>query len=140
MSLFIVDASVATKWFVEEEYGQAALDILDESNQLHAPDFMLLEIGSIVCKWIRRGVVTPAEGSGLRDALHLYPIKYHPFHSYLDSAFAIAVQTGQSIYDCLYITLASLLEARMVTADRRLYEGLANGPFAEKIVWIEEAT
>lgn len=139
MSIFIVDASVAAKWFVDEEYGQAALEILDESNQLHAPDFMLLEIDSIVCKWIRRDVVTPAEGSGLRDALRLYPIKYHPFKSYLDPAFAIAVRTGQSIYDCLYITLASLLEARMVTADRRLYEGLANGPFANYVVWIEEA-
>ena len=139
MSLLIVDASVAAKWFVEEEYGQAALEILDQSNQLHAPDFMLLEIDSIVCKWIRRDVLTAAEGSGLRDALRHYPIEYHPFNSYLDSAFAIAVQTGQSIYDCLYVALASLLEARMVTADRRLYEGLANGPFADYVVWIGEA-
>ena len=139
MSLFIVDASVAAKWFVEEEYGQAALEILDQSTRLHAPDFMLLEIDSIVCEWIRRHILTAAEGSGLRDALRHYPIAYHQFNSYLDSAFAIAVQTGQSIYDCLYIALASLLEARMVTADRRLYEGLANGPFANYVVWIEEA-
>jgi len=139
VSVFIVDASVAAKWFVDEEYAQAALNMLEKSNQLHAPDFMLLEIDSIVSKWVRRGVVTPAEGSEIRDALRRYPIQFHPFTTFLDSAFAIAIQTGQSVYDCLYITLASLLEAKMVTADRRLIEGLANGPFAKYVMWIEDA-
>ena len=136
MSVFIVDASVAAKWFIEEEYGEAALSILDENNQLHAPDFLLLEIDSIICKWTRRGIVTPAEGSDLRDALRRYPIQHHPFISFLDSAFAIANQTGQSVYDCLYVALAPLLKARMVTADRRLYEGLKNGPFKKHVVWV----
>ena len=138
MSVFIVDASVAAKWFVEEEYGEAALSILDESNQLHAPDFLLLEMDSIICKWTRRGVITPAEGSDLRDALRSYPIQHHPFISFLDPAFAIANQTGQSIYDCLYVALALLLKARMVTADRRLYEGLKKGQFEKHTVWIED--
>ena len=138
MSVFIVDASVAAKWFIEEKYGEAALSVLDESNQLHAPDFLLLEMDSIICKWTRRGIITPAEGSNLRDALRRYPIQHHPFISFLDSAFAIANQTGQSIYDCLYVALAPLLKAKMVTADSRLYGGLANGPFAKYVVWIEE--
>lgn len=139
MSVIVVDASVAAKWFVEEEFSAAAFEILDESNQLHAPDFMLLEMDSILCKWGRRGLVTPSEASGVRDALRRYPIQLHSFTSFLDPAFAIAVQTGQTIYDCLYIALASLLDARTVTADRRLYQGLANGPFADYVVWIEEA-
>ncbi len=136
MSVFIVDASVAAKWFVEEEYGQAALAVLDDSNQLHAPDFLLLEIDSIICKWTRRGVVTLAEGSDLREAFRRYPIQHHPFISFLDSAFAIANQTGQSVYDCLYVALAPLLKAKMVTADRRLHEGLKNGPFQKHVVWV----
>ncbi|MFQ5740398.1 MAG: type II toxin-antitoxin system VapC family toxin [Acidobacteriota bacterium] len=136
MSLFVIDASVAAKWFVEEEYGQAALSILDESNQLHAPDFLLLEMDSIICKWTRRGLVTPEEGSDLRDALRRYPIQHHPFMLFLDSAFAFANQTAQSIYDCLYVALAPLLKAKVVTADRRLYEGLKKGPLKEHVVWI----
>jgi len=136
VSIFIVDASVAAKWFVEEEHGEAALSILNEINQLHAPDFLLLEIDSIICKWTRRGIVTPAEGIGVRDALRRYPIQHHPFISFLDSAFAIAHQTGESIYDCLYVALAPLLKARMVTADRRLYEGLKESPFEKYLVWV----
>ncbi|MEK7678774.1 MAG: type II toxin-antitoxin system VapC family toxin [Deltaproteobacteria bacterium] len=136
MSVFIVDASVAAKWFIEEEYNEAALSVLDESNQLHAPEFLLLEMDSIICKWIRRDVVTPAEGSDMRDALRQYPIQHHPFVSFLDSGFAIANQTGQSVYDCLYVALAALLKGRMVTADRRLYDAMNNGPFKKHVVWV----
>lgn len=136
MSVFIVDASIAAKWFIEEEHSESALSILDENNQLHAPDFFLLEMDSIICKWSRRGAISPAEGSDLRDSLRQYPIQYHPFLSFLDSAFAIANQTGQSIYDCLYVALAALLKGRMITADRRLYDVLKNSPFKKHVVAI----
>lgn len=138
MSLFVVDASVAAKWFIEEEHGEAALSVLDKNNQLHAPDFLLMEMDSIICKWIRRGAVSPQEGIDVRDALRRYPIQRHSFMPFLDSAFAIANQTGKSIYDCLYIALAALLKGRMVTADRRLYDGLKSGPFKEHVVWVAD--
>lgn len=136
MSIFIVDASVAAKWFIEEEYNEAALSVLEEKNHIHAPDFLLLEMDSIICKWVRHGVVTTEEGSDLRDALRQYPIQHHSFVLFLDSAFAIAIQTGQSVYDCLYVALSALLKGRMVTADQRLYEGLKNGQFKKHVVWI----
>lgn len=136
MSLFIVDASVAAKWFVEEEYDEAALSVLAETNQLHAPDFLLLEMNSIICKWIRRGVVTETEGSDLRDAFRQFPVRHHPFVPFLDSAFAIASRTGQSVYDCLYVALAALLKGKMVTADRRLYDSLNKGSFKKQVIWV----
>jgi predicted nucleic acid-binding protein len=118
--------------------GEAALSILDKKNQLHAPDFLLLEMDSIICKWVRRCVVTPMEGSNLRSALRQYPLQHHSFVPILDSAFAIATQTRQSIYDCLYVALAALLKGRMVTADRKLCEDLKNGPFKKHVVWVAD--
>ncbi|MBI4332699.1 MAG: type II toxin-antitoxin system VapC family toxin [Chloroflexi bacterium] len=136
MSVLIVDASVAAKWFVAEEQSQAASLVLDETNQLEAPDFLLLEMDSIICKWVRGGGVRLAEGNELRDALRQYPIRYHPFVPLLDLAFQIASQTGQTVYDCLYIALAAVVEGRMVTADRKLYDALENGPFSEHVLWV----
>jgi len=138
VNVFIVDASVAAKWFIDEEYSEAALSVLKEKNRLHAPDFLLLEMGSIICKWLRRGAVSVEEGAELRDVLRRYPIQNHPFITFHDSAFAIASETGQSIYDCLYVALAALLDAKMVTADRRLYDSIRNGRFKKHIVWIED--
>ena len=138
MSVFIVDASVAAKWFIQEEYSGAALSVLRQGNRLHAPDFLFLEMSSIICKWIRRDVVAVEEAGELRHELRRYPIQIHPFASYLDSALAIANQTGQSIYDCLYVALAAILNAKMVTADHRLYESIRNGRFKKHIVWVED--
>ncbi len=137
MSVFIVDASVAAKWFIKEEHADAALSVLDEKNQLHAPDFLLLEMDSIICKWIRRNAVSPAEGSDVRSAIRQYPVQYHPFISFLDSAFAIANQTERSVYDCLYVALAALLKGRMVTADRTLHDAMKKSPFRKNVVWVE---
>lgn len=137
MSVLIVDASVAAKWFIDEEYGEAALSVIQEGHQLHAPDFLLLEMDSIICKWVRRNAITPAEGRDVRKALRHYPIRHHPFVSVLDGAYVIAARTGQTIYDCLYLALAAALRGRMVTADRRLYDALKSGPFERHITWVE---
>lgn len=138
MSVYIVDASIAAKWFVEEEFADAALRLFDDANQLHAPDFLLLEMDSVLCKWIRRGTITVMDASDIRTALRQYPIHTHSFLGLLDPAYAIANQTGRSIYDCLYVVLATLLDGQMVTADRGLYDGLADGPLAEHVVWVDD--
>ncbi|MBI5117127.1 type II toxin-antitoxin system VapC family toxin [Candidatus Poribacteria bacterium] len=62
----------------------------------------------------------------------------HSFVLFLDSAFAIAVRTRQSIYDCLYVALAALLKGKMVTADRKLYDDLQKSPFKKQVVSVAD--
>ncbi|MGD8238180.1 MAG: type II toxin-antitoxin system VapC family toxin [Armatimonadota bacterium] len=138
MSVYVVDASVAAKWFTKEEHTEAAMAVLDPGSDRHAPDFLLLEMDSVFCTWIRHGSVSAPEADDLRARLRQYPIETHPFSSVLDRAYAIANQTRQSVYDCLYVALAAQLAAQMVTADRRLYDAVAGGPFAGHVVWVED--
>ena len=139
MSVYVVDASVAAKWFLDEPHSDAALAVLSDRNQLHAPDFFLMEIDSVLCKWIRRGEITEAEGSRIRTTLREFPVQRHNFLPLLDPAYAMANHTGRSLYDCLYVALAVLLGGQVVTADRRLYDGLARSEFSEHVVWVEDA-
>ena len=136
MSVYVLDASVAAKWFMEEDHDDVALAILTGPDELHAPDFLLLEVDSVLCKWIRRGTLTVPEADAVRAGLRRYPIQTHPFGQIHDSAYAIAKQTARSVYDCLYLALAERLGAQVVTADRRLYDAVASGPFGGYIVWI----
>ncbi|MDP2168565.1 MAG: type II toxin-antitoxin system VapC family toxin [Thermodesulfovibrionales bacterium] len=136
MKTHIVDASVAAKWFTEEEYSANALALLNRGHELQAPDFFMLEMDGIICKWIRRGIINVDEGEEVRSTLNRVPLQKHPFGPLRDSAYSIAVSTGRSFYDCLYVALAALLKGRMVTADRKLYEALKNGPFKKHIVWV----
>ena len=139
MSTYVVDASVAAKWFTEEEHAERALAVLRDNERLHAPDFFLLEMDNIVCKWLRRGVITVTVGEDIRRELETQSIEYHASGPLRDRAFDIANRTGRALYDCLYVSLAVALGGQMVTADRRLYEALADGPFARYLLWVEEA-
>jgi predicted nucleic acid-binding protein len=136
MSIYVVDASVAAKWFTEEEHAETAMTLLDGNHQLHAPDFFMLEMDSIVCKWIRRGIITEAEGNEVRSTLSQLPMQKHSFKTLQESAYLMANRTGSTIYDCLYVVLAALLKGRLVTADRQLYNSIARGPFAKHLEWI----
>ena len=140
MSIYIVDASIAAKLFLVEEYADDALAVMEGDHRLHAPDFFLLEMDSIICKWIRRGVITASDGDQARAAVEEVPIKIYPSMSLRDSAYSIANQTRRSFYDCLYVALAVLLEGRMVTADRRLYEAVSDGPFTDHVRWVEDVS
>ena len=136
MSILVIDASVAAKWFTEEEYSQEALTLIEGEASLHAPDFFLLEMDNVVCKWTRRGMIAEGEANTVRATLRQVPIQKYPFHATQDSAYTIANQTGRSIYDSLYVALAVLLKCRMVTADRKLYDALANGPLKKHVAWV----
>lgn len=138
MSLYIVDASVAAMWFTGEKLSDAAFRVVRGDNQLHAPDFFLLEMNNIFCKWVRRGVMGISDASDLRVALRRYAIQAYPFSSLLDLACTIANWTRRSLYDCLYVALAVALNRQMVTADRKLHDALAGGPFSGFMCWVED--
>ena len=138
MSTYIVDASVAAKWFMEEADSNAAARLLADGHWLHAPDYLLIKIDSVISKRIRRKEMSEEDGRKVRTAFRQFPIQSHNFLSLLDPAYEIAISTGQAIYDCLYVALATQLDAPMVTADRRFYRALAHGPFAGQLLWVQD--
>jgi predicted nucleic acid-binding protein len=138
VNIFVVDASVAAKWFTEEDYSLESLAFLRNNEKLFAPDTFLLEMDNLICKWIRRGIVTNPEGDEIRDELRCQPIEFFPFRELLDYAFEIASRTGCSLYDCLYLALAVSLKGKMATADRRLCERLDQTLFSKYVVFISE--
>jgi predicted nucleic acid-binding protein len=138
MSLYVVDASVAAKWFFEEDHTSAALKLLDDENQLHAPDFLLLEIDSLLWKRIRRKEISETQAREVRKAIRKFPIRLHPYTELLDPAWELANKTGQTVYDCVYLALALLLDCEMVTADRKFFTNVSKDPYGNHSKWIVE--
>ena len=52
--------------------------------------------------------------------------------------FDLADRAGRTVYDCMYLALAVQLGGRMVTADERLVNGLANGPWADYVIRLQD--
>ena len=138
MSVYVVDASIAAKWFLDETHTTLALRLINERDRLHAPDFLLLEFDSIIWRRIVRNELAVVEGHRMRREIRTLPMEIHRFHSLLDLAYDTAVETRQSIYDCLYLALAISLHGRVVTADRRFWQGIARTPLAPHILWVEQ--
>lgn len=53
-------------------------------------------------------------------------------------ALEIAVSTGSTFYDSLYVAGAIHLSCKLVTADKRLINGLAHSSVHDAVVFVEE--
>ncbi len=132
----IVDTSVAIKWFIEEDDADDALLLLDRRFELHAPDLLSLEFDNVLCKLIRRELLSIDEGLDIHDRITAFPIRYHPSQIVQERAFEMAVETRRNIYDCLYLALAEILKGRMVTADRKFFKALDCGKYGHYLLWM----
>ncbi len=65
------------------------------------------------------------------------PIQFYPTLALQEGAFEMALETERSIYDCIYLALAELLEGRMVTADCKFFQALDGGCLSSLVLWIE---
>jgi predicted nucleic acid-binding protein len=136
--IIVVDASVAAKWFIAEDNADDVLELLSRPYELHAPDLLFLEVDNVLCKLIRRGLLSDEEGLNIHDRISTFPIRSYPSHNFREEAFHMAVGTKRSIYDCLYLAVAEALDGRMITADRKFFQSLQNSPLKDRMIWVED--
>ena len=139
MSRFVVDASVAIKWFLPEPHDDCAARLRGEGTDLDAPDLLYAEIGNTLWKRVRRGELTGAAAGKIVAAVSRLPIEAHPSRLLSGAALQIACSTGLTVYDSLYLATALLTDSRLVTADRRLFEaGRRKAPLRNRVLWVED--
>jgi predicted nucleic acid-binding protein len=136
MTALVVDASVGVKWFVKEDFTPDAQRLQTGGYGLHVPGFFDVEVAGVLWKKHRRGDITREEADRFVSALVRLPITRHQDRDLVDDAFDIAVQTGRTIYDSVYVALAARLGVRVVTADEKLRNALTATPWAAHLLWV----
>jgi predicted nucleic acid-binding protein len=139
LSLYVVDASVVAKWFVPEALSEEAARLLDDRHELACPDLLWPELGLVLWKKARAGELTAAEVARIVRALDRCPLTVFPTRPVLEAALDIALATGRSVYDSVYLALAIALEGRLATADERLVHALVGSPLYSQVVWVGAA-
>jgi predicted nucleic acid-binding protein len=138
VTALVVDASVAVKWYLPEEHSHRATRLLSLELALHAPDLLYPEVGNVLWKRVRRGLLQRDQAISALALLVSVPIRCEPAGSLAMVSLQIALETGRSVYDSLYLGLARDLGCPLVTADRRFFDALQNGPYAPDLLWIED--
>ncbi|MYB54693.1 MAG: type II toxin-antitoxin system VapC family toxin [Acidobacteriia bacterium] len=130
----VVDASVAAKWLIAEADSEIAAMLLDGSFDLHAPRLLASEIGNMLWRQARKGSIDDYEAARLAAALLNMPVQWRDDERTCVEAVRIAVELGHPAYDCMYLALALLIGAKVVTADRRFVSAVASTTYGPIVV------
>lgn len=138
MTRVVVDASVCVKWFLPEQDSDAASRYMDAEYSRQVPDILYPEIGNVFWKRARRGDMSEERAlTGFAELLEV-PFHVHEHMTLMPRALEIAFETGRSVYDSLYLSLAESQECVLVTADEKLYNSLKGGPYGMRLAWVRD--
>jgi predicted nucleic acid-binding protein len=138
---YVVDASVAIKWYLnDEEHVDEARAILAayvvNDIAFLAPDHIRYEVpNAILASVRRRRLDLPTAKLAVSNFLATR-ISTASDYTLLTSAYDYAVRYDCAFYDALYLAMADRFDCSFVHADRRLRNTL--GSRFERELWIED--
>lgn len=134
----VVDASVALKWFVREDFTELARELVASRADLIAPRLITTEIANALAKKAIQGVLTPDEaGRHFKSFRQLLP-DLVDIDDLIEPALLNACILRHPIYDLIYLETARKLDAQLVTADRRFATRLAGTEHARYLTLLSD--
>ena len=142
MKGYVVDASVAVKWLVEEDLSDESASLLDAGLTLLAPELLFAEAANALWALHRRGDI---DGDALADAIDLLraaPVAMPlPMRQLAAAATRLATDLDHPVYDCFYLALAMHEQHPVITADTRFFDAVRRHPYlSDRIVHVANLT
>lgn len=132
MNAYILDSSVAAKWFLPpagETLVDESLAVLDQFTdgrlRLFVPDVFWTEVAGILWKAARAGRMSDASAEDAIICLSHAGIPSIETAPLLRNALPIALHFDRTIHDAIYVAIAVTSGRPLVTADERLANALA---------------
>jgi predicted nucleic acid-binding protein len=125
--VFVIDASVAVKWYVKEELRDKAIrireDFLSEAIDLEAPSLILYEVGNAIRH--HPGATEHECAAAVKELKNLGVAIRELDDATLSAAAKLAFEEKLTFYDAAYLSLAKTNEGTLVTADKMLHDQLS---------------
>jgi predicted nucleic acid-binding protein len=136
----VIDASVVIKFYVPEILSDYAEKVLlraaDGRLLLYVPDLVYPETGNILWKKQRRRELAHEEVDDIVNAITALPMIVEPSKPIMPLAVSIAMQSGVTVYDAIYVAIARIYVTKMITADKKLTDALAKTEFKHDVMWL----
>ncbi|MEZ5691021.1 MAG: type II toxin-antitoxin system VapC family toxin [Rickettsiales bacterium] len=118
----IIDASVAVKWILPEEFSEQAELLLSKHNNMYAPSIVNLEVVSAITKRYRMGALsrnlTYMALNEWEKHIKKESIILVKNSEIWEEAKELTLSIPHSFPDCLYLALAKYKQLPLVTADK----------------------
>ena len=134
----IIDASVATKWFLNEERSNAARMLLDDAVLRIAPDWIIQEVSHAIFRQWRNNNILAEQARMAVGALPNCLNKLLQSADYAALAFDIALTIRHPVYDCLYIACAEIEHATLITDDKKLFRAVQNTDYRNYVRLLDD--
>jgi predicted nucleic acid-binding protein len=139
LTSYVLDASVAAKWFLpaaDEPLSAEALRLLQLYSKaqvsLLVPDLFFPEFTNIFWKAQHRGRCNAGTADTALSEILRGGFPTFPTGPLIQPAIQIARAFGQTVYDCIYVVLAVETNTHLVTADEKLANSLPGMP----VTWL----
>lgn len=130
MQRWVIDSSVAIKWFVPEVGSRVADQVLERYKKkiltFLVPDLFFAELGNIVWKKRRLQTLDPDDAQAIIYAIPLISFEIMPASELLAQAYELATDHERTVYDSIYLALSLAKEAPFLTADEKLFNAVGH--------------
>ena len=115
--MIVLDASAAIEWLLQSPAG-TKIDrrIFSVSESLHAPHLLDVEVAQVLRRYVREKMITVQRGQEALEDLGDLPLNRYPHDFLIPRAWEL--RATLTAYDAVYVALAELLDAPLLTCDR----------------------
>jgi predicted nucleic acid-binding protein len=138
VSDFVVDASVAVKWFVAGTDFLVADELSAGNHRLFAPRLILTEVANALGRKAMAGLMSVADVCLYLRSLPQYLDDVLAVDDLIEPALKKACALRHPIYDLIYLEAARRLGAQLVTADRRFTARIAGTDLARHVTLLAD--
>jgi len=117
--VIVLDASAAIEWLLQSPAG-VRIDkrIFSPSQSLHAPHLLDVEVAQVLRRYVREKTITEQRGEEALEDLGDLPLNRYPHDFLLPRVWEL--RATLTAYDAVYVALAELLDAPLLTCDGRI--------------------
>jgi len=117
--VIVLDASAVLELLLGTPAGlEVGSRLIDPAVALHVPHLIDIEVAQVLRRYVREAQLTAEDAATAVRDLRDLDLTRHAHEPLLDRVWAL--RDHFSAYDAVYVALAEVLDASLVTCDRRL--------------------
>jgi predicted nucleic acid-binding protein len=117
--VIILDASAAIEWLLQTPTGiKIDKRIFYPQVPLHAPHLLDVEVAQVLRRYVRGKTIAAQRGQEALEDLGDLPLNRYPHDFLIPRVWEL--RTTLTAYDAIYVALAELLDAPLLTCDGRI--------------------